>query len=258
MRLTRRQLFCQMLGIPITLRSGLFPCLGQETPKPVTRRPPLPTYRCRKVPPFSVDGDLQKAVWRAPRAVALAPATGKPGHVQPTRVHACWSDTHLYVGFSCHDRDIVSTYAKRDEPLYEQDVVEVFLSPPGDLRRYLEFEFSPRNVIFDARVFNPRLRAGADMKVDTAWDCQGLESAVQVVGDAADRSRRDPAWSVEVAIPFAGMGVAAPAVGARWRGNFYRIDYARPTEFSAWSPTLVDPASYHVPERFGWLVFAEK
>ena len=204
-----------------------------------------------------MDGDLQKAVWQSCRAMKLVSATGKPQRLQPTTARACWSETHLYVGFSCQDSRIVSTYTKRDEPLYEQDVVEVFLSLPGDLRRYFEFEFSPRNVIFDARVFNPGRASGEKMEVDTGWDCQGLQSAVRVNGDLEDGSRRDQGWAVEVAIPFAGLGIEAPSAGARWRGNFYRIDYADPVEFSARSPTLADPASYHVPERFGGLVFAE-
>ncbi len=215
--------------------------------------PPLPTYRCRKVPPFILDGDLDKAVWRSCRAMTLVSATGKPAHLQPTTVRACWSDSHLYVGFACRASKILATYTKRDDPLYEQDVVEVFLSLPGDLRRYFEFEFSPRNVIFDARVFNPG--RGGDKQVDTSWDCPGLQSAVKVRGDLEARSGRDHRWSVEAAIPFAGLDAVAPVPGARWRGNFYRIDYSKPTEFSAWSPTLVDPASYHVPERFGWVVF---
>jgi hypothetical protein len=257
MSLTRRQLMHQTLGVSLTTGAGLFCGLLPQNSKSQARRspPPLPTYPCRKVQPFAIDGDLQKKVWSSCRTMTLVPATGKPARLQPTTAKACWSETHLYVGFSCRDTQIGSTFTKRDEPLYEQDVVEVFLSLPGDLQRYLEFEFSARNVIFDARVFNPGKKAGAKMELDLDWNCVGLQSAVKVKGDLEDRSRRDEEWSVEVAIPFAGMGVAAPAAGARWRGNFYRIDYGKPTEYSAWSPTLADPASYHVPERFGWLVF---
>ncbi len=258
MSLTRRQLVQQMLALPITTGAGVFYGLRPQTQRPLTRRspPPLPTYPCRKVQPFALDGDLQKAIWRSCPARTLVPATGKRGRLQPTTVKACWSDRYLYVGFSCRDTHILSSFTKRDEPLYEQDVVEVFLSLPGDLRHYFECEFSPRNVIFDARIFNPSGRGGAGMKVDTDWNCEGLQSAVKVRDDLAESPGRAPGWSVEVAVPFAGLGVAAPAVGARWRGNFYRIDYGgTATEFSAWSPTLVEPASYHVPERFGWLVF---
>ena len=61
-------------------------------------------------------------------------------------MRACWSESHLYVGFYCVDADIWGTYAARDDPLYEEEVVEVFLCPSGDLRHYFEIEVSPRRV----------------------------------------------------------------------------------------------------------------
>src|SRR5438132_12852967 len=136
MTLTRRQLLAQLATLPVAWRHG-------------QAAPPLPTYRCRKVRPFTVNGSLQKPVWRSIRAVPLVPATGKPQRLQPTTFRACYSDTHLFVAFTCRTQDINATYTKRDDPLYDQDVVEVFLSTEGDLHRYFEFEFSPRNVIFD-------------------------------------------------------------------------------------------------------------
>lgn len=214
----------------------------------------LPRYRCRKVKAFSPDGNLDKAVWKSVRPVKLVSATGKPQRLQPTTLRACWSDTHLYVGFRCVDSEIRSTFTRRDEPLYEQDVVEAFLCPSGDLHRYFELEFSPNGVIWDGKVVNPNFR-GEGIVADTAWDCAILECVVRRDGYVGNRGNPGAWWSVEVAIPFAGLDVETPAVGAEWRANFYRIEYATPTEFSAWSPTLVNPASYHVPPRFGHLIF---
>jgi hypothetical protein len=45
-----------------------------------------------------------------------------------------------------------------------------------------------------------------------------------------------------------------PAV---WRANFYRTDTRKgmsDQEFTAWSPTLVQPPAFHVPEYFGVLI----
>jgi len=78
---------------------------------------------------------------------------------------------------------------------------------------------------------------------------------VKVVGDLDNHAKPDTSWSVEVAIPFAGLGVSAPSAGDRWRANLYRIDCTTPAQYSAWSPTLAFPAAYHVPKRFGWLAF---
>jgi len=67
----------------------------------------------------------------------------------------------------------------------------------------------------------------------------------------------DERWTVEAALPFAeiGRGGRAPEEGEEWRANFYRIDRAGGGEFSCWSPTLADPPNFHVPSRFGRLVF---
>jgi len=257
--MTRREFARTLLGLPMAVGLSPSALCAQEKKRPMTNASdhPLPTYHCPKVKPFTLDGDLTKPVWKSAPAVKLVSATGKPQkRLQPTTLRACWSDTHLYVGFHCEDTDIWATYTKRDERLYNEDVVEVFLCASGDLRYYDELEFSPRGTLFDARVVNPTLNR-KDLAVDTSWDCAGLQCAIKMEGRLEDRSGRDKWWAAEIAIPFAGLGVESPSVGARWRANFYRIDYATPPEFSAWSPTLADPANYHLPERFGWLVFTE-
>jgi hypothetical protein len=96
------------------------------------------------------------------------------------------------------------------------------------------------------------------LQVDTAWDCPGLTSAVLLKGSLDNRDKSDLWWSVEIAVPFAGLEVPTPKPGQEWRANFYRIDYTTPVEFSAWSPTLANPANYHLPSRFGHLLFTEE
>lgn len=247
----------------------------------------LPKYDCRLARTgFPTDGDLFKYPWTEVQPVWFLPATLQSGSYVETirdRLHdpsyfttgysrgtdcgvytpdfqltafgACWSETHLYLAYRCMDADIRSTYTQRDEPLYEQEVVEAFISPTGDLRHYYELNISPANVIFDARVFSPDLHRGT-MQVDTGWDCPGLETSVRVSGALNDRSIVDSGWSVEVAIPFAAFPeVGAPKDGDEWRANFYRIDRAAPPEFTCWSPTREAPANFHVPERFGRLRF---
>jgi hypothetical protein len=239
--------------------------------------PPLPTLVCRRIAaPPALDGDLSKPPWPDIPPAPLVDATGRGAPAQPTALRAAWTDTHLYLAFACEDRDIWGTYTQRDDALYEEEVVEAFLCPTGDLHRYVELEVSPRNVVFDARVHSPDLHRRT-MAVDTAWDCPGLVTAVRVDGtlrttgdgrrmtDVGRRSPDDPAtqrpndrsrWSVEIAVPFAAFAEAGvPQPGAAWRANFYRIDRAEPPEFTAWSPTLEIPANFHVPARFGWLRF---
>ena len=154
----------------------------------------------------------------------------------------------LCIRFDGRDRAIVATHRTHDAPLWEEDVFEVFLAPGEQApRRYFELEVNPLGALFDARVDSPDLRR-ATMRVDTAWDCAGLQTRV---------SGRPGRWSADLRIPFAAL--CEGALPPRWRVNFYRIDRGTsgdPDEFSAWSPTLADPPDFHVPERFGMLVLS--
>ena len=63
-------------------------------------------------------------------------------------------------------------------------------------------------------------------------------------------------------MPFAGLlapGEEQGEVPRIWRANFYRIERPRQPpeagpELTAWAPTLVSPADFHKPARFGLLV----
>jgi hypothetical protein len=222
----------------------------------------LPTYVCRRTAePIVVDGHLSEAVWSRLEPVGdfmLADGTGKPQ--LPTEIKVCYDEANLYLAFVAVDTDIWGTMRKRDDPIYEEEVVEAFICSGGDITRYYEFEFSPHNVVFDAAVECPESGDRRFMKLDIGWDCEGLQSAVSVVGTLDDHSDIDERWTVEVALPFSqiGRGGRAPVDGERWRANFYRIDRAGEGEFSCWSPTVAKPANFHVPARFGHLVFSEK
>ncbi|MHB9035709.1 MAG: carbohydrate-binding family 9-like protein [Armatimonadota bacterium] len=213
----------------------------------------IPTYNCRKVPTSPViDGKLDDAVWSSVEGVVLVRTEAGEPAVKSTVVRMCWDDDNLYIAFECADTDIWGTLTQRDDPIYDEDVVEVFLSPDCDLEHYFEFELSPLNVIFDAGITN----FGDSISADTDWDCNELQTAVLVDGTLNDPSDLDKGWTAEIAIPFASLDRETPKPGEVWRGNLYRIDRRpEPVEYQAWSPTLVDPASFHVPEKFGRIVF---
>jgi hypothetical protein len=190
---------------------------------------------------------LDKAPWRAIAPVALAPSNGRaaPATFQPTALRLCHDGERLYVAFAAADAHVWGSYRGRNEPIYDEEVVEAFLAPTGDARRYVELEANPLGAWFEARVENPEADR-ATMRVDRDWICRDWERAVRI---------RSAGWDVEWAIPFASLGAPPPDGDARWRANFYRIDRAHGGEFSAWSPTLADPPDFHVPDRFGVLAF---
>ncbi|HTE16945.1 MAG TPA: carbohydrate-binding family 9-like protein, partial [Armatimonadota bacterium] len=217
----------------------------------------LPRYECRRAAgEITIDGSLDDPGWAhiAPMSRLLHSHNGDEP-AQPTEVKACWDDTFLYLSYSCKETDIWGNFESRDDPLYDEEVVEAFLCPTGDLRHYFEFEVSPLNILFDARVFSPEGDRRM-MLVDRQWDAPGIRTAVRVSGILNDRHSPDIGWIAEVALPFSDLGLQGPpAPGTVWRANFYRIERGPITEFTAWSPTYADPADFHVPACFGELVF---
>jgi hypothetical protein len=185
-----------------------------------------------------------------PSLPALVLAGGGGPAQQQTVIRVCGDAEALYVRFDCDDRDIWGTYTQRDEPIYDEEVVELFIAAgEEDPVRYFEFEVSPNGVLFDAHVYNPASDR-RDLVVDVAWDCPGIRWHAQR-DDAANR------WCAALSIPWASINPAGPPP-AIWRANFYRIERPRDAapEFSCWSPTMTDPADFHKPARFGTLELA--
>ena len=208
---------------------------------------PNPHLIVPRVPGFAIGRDFDRAPWRRIRAVPLAPSSGEGKASKDSTVRLCWSETHLHAAFDCREAHLRCTYTRRDDPLYNEDVVELFLAPDvGEPCRYFELEFNALGTNFDATVLHPTPDGSARPKVDATWDCDGLEVVARI------RERR---WQVEAAIPFAGLGVPVPSPGDRWRGNAYRIDYGPPDAYLAWSPTRTPRPNFHVPSRFGTLEF---
>jgi len=178
-------------------------------------------------------------------------ADGSARARQQTAVRLYYDTSALYVRFDCADRGIWGTLTQRDDPIYNEEVVELFLAAGEDTpTEYAEIEVSPNGVLFDAWVQNPTGNR-AEMVVETAWDWPGIRWHAQRV-DAEKR------WWAVLALPWVGIVPDGP-LPTILRANFYRIERPRNAEpeFSCWSPTLTDPADFHRPERFGMLRIEE-
>ncbi|MEJ2051973.1 MAG: carbohydrate-binding family 9-like protein, partial [Calditrichota bacterium] len=169
-----------------------------------------------------------------------------------TQCRLLWDDSFLYAGYLVQDEKVIATYSKRDEPLYEEDVVELFLAPAGSLNYYYEFNFSPKNVVLDAVVFNDGGQAGVgrgNLNTMTEWNCEDICWSTRI--------QPDQNWAVTAAIPFTSLHFAEnhpPKPGDTWRINVCRIEYGLPeTEYTAWSPPEI--LDFHTTEKFGQLIF---
>ncbi|HZG83636.1 carbohydrate-binding family 9-like protein [Paenibacillus sp.] len=159
-----------------------------------------------------------------------------------TAVRAYWDSKALHIRFDCEDDYVAASMTSRDDPLYEEDVVEIFIDETGEGRRYLEFEVSPRNIVFDAIIH--RDEAGG-LQIDKEWNAEAMETQV-----FANENRR----TYFISIPFEAFA-ERPQLGTVWRWNLYRIDDdpSGRRHYSAWSPT--GKVNFHMPARFGELVF---
>jgi hypothetical protein len=195
-------------------------------------------------------GDLRQLDWSdLPKLSPFILADGSREAKQQTTVHLTCTSELLYVRFDCQDRDIWGNYTRRDDPIYNEEAVEVFIAPSdADPINYYEFEVSPNSVLFDARIHNPDGRNNPHMTGDSAWDCPGIQW---------DAGRDDPRqhWWAVLAIPWHSLaaGVELPK---SWRANFYRIErpHDEAAEFSCWSPVMTPVPDFHRPAQFGILV----
>jgi hypothetical protein len=214
-----------------------------------------PSYVIYRVEePLTIDGVLDEPAWQAAPTIALREAQQGGEPRQPTVARLLWDDAHLYVSWVCEDRDIWGTMTRRGDPIYDEEVVELFLDADRDGIGYVEIEVSPRNTVLDLFMLNRDDR----WKQLWSWQSKGLKTAVVVEGDPTRRGTDDVRWTVEMALPLVDLMTAPhvpPLPGDVWLGNLYRIDRADDgDEFSAWSPVYRD--TFHTPARFGQLCFS--
>ena len=231
----------------------------------------LPTYTCWKtdLPPV-IDGKGDDEVWRQTRAMELVDVrflSGDRFPSRPTQVRMAWDDQAIYLLFTAEDPDVWSVMRNRDDHLWNEEVVEIFADPDGDGLNYAEIEVNSLGTVLDLLMSRPWKQGGTG---DFSWN-PAHEVAVHVEGSPNDPSDEDQYWSTEMALPWeafragsldvAGDRSLPPAPGDQWRFNFYRYERIRKNgeetevEYSAWSP--VGRVDFHVPERFGIVVFAQ-
>ena len=230
----------------------------------------VPTYTCRKsATPPKIDGMAGDEVWSLAESAQLFDVedlTRQKQHSRPTGAKMLWDDDHLYFLFTMEDGDVWSTLTERDDQIWREEAVEIYLDPDGDGLDYAEIEINPLNAIFDLLLSKPWRARGRGF---SEWSPE-FASAVQVDGTLNDPSDADKGWTVEVALPWAALatdirdvmhGMALPPkVGDQWRLNLYRFERIREngsvvtSEPSAWSTVGVN--DFHRPDRFGYLSFA--
>ena len=178
-----------------------------------------------------------------------------------TTFRAAAAPEALLLRFDCRDDAPWHTKVGRDDPLWEEEVVEIFLDPTASGRDYAEIEVNPANVVCDLRI----RAAMPTLEGDIDWNFEGLLTHVRPwQNDEAGCA----GWTVLAALPWTGfmslapgrMPALPPAAGDRWRFNVFRIkrphgpaEPERDAIYAAWS--VPDGATFHVPSAFREMVF---
>lgn len=207
--------------------------------------------------PVKLDGKLDDPVWAAATSTGLFVNT-MTGAAAPIASEAklAWDDQFLYVAFDNKDDDVWSSLKARDEKLWTQEAVEVFIDANGDGKDYVEIQVNPNGAIFDS--YLPGYRENQN-----DWN-SGTKAAVAVSGTVGKRDDKDSGWTVEIAVPWAdtkGKGKydlrLPPKPGDTWRINLFRLDMPRekPQVAAGWSAPLV--GDFHRLNRFGALIFGD-
>lgn len=207
-------------------------------------RSATPEYRVART---TGDPLADPAAW----AGAASISWGEPPYT--TRFAALWNARGLWLRFDAADSDPWHRYTQRDDPLWEEEVVEIFIDPDGDGRDYVEIEISPANVVADLLM----ARGEPDKEGDLGWDFSGLRTIVHPYAGG---------WVALALLPWGGFaGVTGaeplpPRSGREWRFNVFRIKRPggpdaprRDAILAAWQRP--PGRSFHVPEVFGSLRF---
>lgn len=158
-----------------------------------------------------------------------------------------WSDAGLHIRFKAEQWEppVVAEHPVLDRKtigLWDRDVCEIFIAPGRETsNRYFEFEVAPTGEWLDLAI-----KMEGTERV-TEW---GFRSEMKAMGRISEDS-----VEMAIAVPWTAFGVR-PEIGDVWCGNLFRtVGFGKDRGYLAWSPTFTERPDFHVPERFGKLVF---
>ncbi len=286
MKLPWRFLASVLALAPLGVAQAQFPCEAEAVAQYTA---------CRTVGAIEVDGVLDEPSWRSvqrsPRFVDVI--TGKAA-LYDTRAAVLWDDANLYVAYWLEEPNVAATLTEYGSLIYTNNDAELFIAGRD---AYYELELNALNTLYEvffiwedayptggfeavpefART-HPKVRPfdGVGFRHPRgrrigswAWRFPGLKMAVHVDGTINDPSDKDRGWTVEIALPWAGMKWLAradaralpPRDGDTWRMDFSRFNQykapppARDSGGWFWSPHGVWDS--HVPECFPVVRFSK-
>ena len=203
-----------------------------------------------------IDGEAGAKEWAAasPAMEFIFPWDSQTGAKQTTRARLLWDDQNLYVLYECDDADIYAQFTERDDTVYRDDTVEIFLNvEPSQIAAYYGFEVNVRGAYNDYICTN-------STHYLKRFQMEGLKMSSHIDGTMNVRGDTDRGWNMEVAIPWKNFDSTAPApkIGTVYTANLNRWDGVEPNRrLSLWSDSKLNRPHPHAPEHFGELIFVK-
>lgn len=252
----RPTLLCGVVWLAL---AGVAPSLAQPSRPAQTPQPPDARYDVHRTSaPQARLLAAEDAVWENATVIAWGTAPYE------TRFRALWAQDGLYLRWDADDPAPWHTMTNRDDKIWNEEVVEIFLDPAWAGKDYWELEISPANVVCDVRMVAPHPNVTSDL----SWNHDGLLTQVRHEKAADGTPRRWVAtafapWQGFRSLPVPERVALPPVAGEAWGFNVFRIERpngpARPNDGAvnrAWSPTGV--GSFHAPAAFRKFVFLER
>tara|TARA_B100001123_G_scaffold375442_1_gene441461 strand:- start:1 stop:363 length:363 start_codon:yes stop_codon:yes gene_type:complete len=116
---------------------------------------------------IKIDGKLNESIYKKAKVIQLTKTDTGQLPNKETEAKMLWNNQHLYGEFVCWADDISATIPHHDEPIYQEEVVEVFIDSNNDQKTYIELEVKPINRLFDSFVIN---RTGQQLGIKILLD----------------------------------------------------------------------------------------
>jgi hypothetical protein len=210
--------------------------LGVDWPRPQDVKVPFTPN------PVKIDGKLDDPAWaKAATFTDVYQFNTKEKAAAPkTTWKILWDKKCLYLAYDCVDSDIISPKIERDDHVYANDCVELFLLPDFRFRTYWELIIGPSGSIYDSIQCKNYDDWGCNFR--TAETIQGLEVGIDVRGTLNQPGDKDEGYTVEVAFPFSempGYSRTGPQAGHALNFMLVRLDKnGEEFKFYAFQPLL--------------------
>ncbi len=234
----------------------------------------VPTYVIHRArSKITIDGRVDEEDWKNSKGAGdfvFGLLEKKTGQEEQTVFKILWDDEYLYFSYVCEDRSLLSIHNDRDGRIYEDDSVEVYITPNiKKPDRHFAFYSNAHAALYDEkfdrngkRIQKKNFGRTKKNARELSWDSQGVKVAVTIDGTLNNHEDTDRSWSTEMAIPFENFSDASIRLPPRpndiWKLNPNRHAYMPDgsCHYSQWADTLAKTGSFWGPELFGKVIFS--